>query len=59
MDVEIVDAIGGPEKTALVVWDVQKALVDRIFNREEFLGNLGRRRRVEWAYYRRRQDSGR
>ncbi len=42
MEAEIREAIGPPGKTALVVWDVQKALVDRIFNREEFLGNLGR-----------------
>jgi nicotinamidase-related amidase len=29
-----------PEHTCLVIWDVQNGLVDRIFNREEFLGNL-------------------
>ncbi len=29
-----------PEHTGLVVWDVQNALVNNIFNREEFLGNL-------------------
>ncbi len=29
-----------PEKTALVLWDIQKMLVDAIFNREEFLGNV-------------------
>lgn len=28
------------ENSALVVWDVQEALVSRIFNREEFLGNV-------------------
>lgn len=28
------------ESTGLIVWDVQEALVGRIFNREEFLGNL-------------------
>jgi nicotinamidase-related amidase len=33
---EIVD----PEHTALVIWDVQNALVNRIFNKEEFLQNL-------------------
>ncbi len=33
---EIVD----PEHSCLVVWDVQLGLVDRIFNREEFLNNL-------------------
>lgn len=29
-----------PGHTALVVWDVQNALVNSIFNREEFLSNL-------------------
>jgi len=29
-----------PEHTALVVWDVQNALVNSIFNKEEFLQNL-------------------
>lgn len=29
-----------PEHTALVVWDVQNALVNNIFNKEEFLTNL-------------------
>ena len=33
---EIVD----PRHACLVVWDVQAGLVSRIFNREEFLGNL-------------------
>ncbi|MBN1850019.1 MAG: cysteine hydrolase [Deltaproteobacteria bacterium] len=33
---EIVD----PEHTALVVWDVQNALVETIFNKDEFLKNL-------------------
>ncbi len=33
---EIID----PEHTVLVVWDVQNALVDNIFNRNEFIGNL-------------------
>lgn len=28
-----------PNKTALVLWDIQKMLVDAIFNREEFLNN--------------------
>jgi len=35
---EIVD----PAHTCLVVWDVQNGLVDRIFNKEEFMGNLSR-----------------
>ena len=30
-----------PDHTALIVWDVQKMLVDGIFNKEEFLSNLG------------------
>lgn len=30
------------EKSALVVWDVQEALVSSIFNREEFLSNLAK-----------------
>src|SRR5664280_2212527 len=29
-----------PEHSCLVVWDVQNGLVDRIFNREEFMTNL-------------------
>ncbi len=29
-----------PAKTALVLWDIQKMLVDTIFNREEFLNNV-------------------
>ena len=29
-----------PEHTGLVVWDVQNGLVDRIFNKEEFMTNL-------------------
>ncbi len=33
---EIVD----PAHSCLVVWDVQHGLVDRIYNKEEFLGNL-------------------
>ena len=33
---EIID----PSHTCLVVWDVQNGLVNRIFNREEFLGSL-------------------
>jgi nicotinamidase-related amidase len=33
---EIID----PGHSCLVVWDVQNALVNRIFNREEFLNNL-------------------
>ncbi len=36
------DEIVAPEHTALVVWDVQKMLVERIFNKEEFLSKLNR-----------------
>ncbi len=39
----IYDTLGeivAPEHTALVVWDVQNALVNNIFNRQEFIGNL-------------------
>ncbi len=32
--------IVNPEHTALVVWDVQNALVNRSFNKDEFLANL-------------------
>ncbi|MFC1893880.1 isochorismatase family cysteine hydrolase [Chloroflexota bacterium] len=32
--------IVGPEHTALVIWDVQNALVDAIFNKEESLHHL-------------------
>lgn len=35
---EIID----PGHTCLVVWDVQNGLVDRIFNKEEFLSNLNK-----------------
>ncbi len=35
---EIVD----PRHSCLIVWDVQNGLVDRIFNQEEFIGNLKR-----------------
>jgi len=34
---EIVD----PSHSCLVVWDVQNGLVDRIFNKQEFMANLG------------------
>jgi nicotinamidase-related amidase len=36
---ELKDIIA-PEHTALVVWDVQKMLVDRIYNKEEFTVNI-------------------
>jgi len=32
--------IVNPEHTALVVWDVQNALVNHSFNKDEFLQNL-------------------
>ncbi|MCL4373158.1 cysteine hydrolase [Candidatus Parvarchaeota archaeon] len=31
-----------PEHTALIVWDVQKMLVNNIYNKEEFLKNMGK-----------------
>jgi nicotinamidase-related amidase len=34
--------IADPGHTCLIVWDVQNGLVDRIFNKEEFIGNLKR-----------------
>lgn len=37
---ETLGEIVAPEHTALVVWDVQNALVNNIFNKEEFLTNL-------------------
>lgn len=36
---EIRDIIS-PEHTALIVWDVQKLLVDKIFDKQEFLANI-------------------
>jgi len=29
-----------PDHSCLIVWDVQNGLVDRIFNKEEFMTNL-------------------
>ncbi|HEX7627486.1 MAG TPA: isochorismatase family cysteine hydrolase [Candidatus Methanoperedens sp.] len=37
---ETLKEIVAPEHTALVLWDVQNALVNNIFNKEEFLTNL-------------------
>ncbi len=37
---ENLEEITGPSHSCLVVWDVQNGLVDRIFNRDEFLANL-------------------
>ena len=39
MDRELIKEINQKEKTALIIWDVQKALVEGIFNKEEFLEN--------------------
>ena len=39
---ESLDEIVRPAHSSLVLWDVQNGLVDRIFNREEFLTNLRR-----------------
>ncbi len=35
---EVVD----PRKTAIVMWDIQKMLVDRIFNKDEFMSNANK-----------------
>ena len=35
-----VEEIVDPAHTALVVWDVQKMLVDFIFNKDEFMNNI-------------------
>jgi nicotinamidase-related amidase len=32
--------IVNPKHSCLIVWDVQNGLVDKIFNKEEFIGNL-------------------
>ena len=37
---DTIQEIVAPEHSCLVVWDVQNGLVDRIFNKEEFLANL-------------------
>ncbi|MDA8086945.1 MAG: cysteine hydrolase [Nitrospiraceae bacterium] len=37
---DTIEEIADPAHTCLVVWDVQNGLVDRIFNKEEFLINL-------------------
>jgi len=42
MDEDMIKEINKADRSALVVWDVQNALVERIFNREEFLGNVSR-----------------
>ena len=39
MDQELIKEINKKEKTALVIWDVQKALVAGIFNKDKFLAN--------------------
>lgn len=39
MDQEIISEINKKDKTALIIWDVQKALVEGIFNKNEFLEN--------------------
>jgi nicotinamidase-related amidase len=40
MDQELLKEISRPDRTALVVWDVQNALVDGIFNKGEFLSKI-------------------
>jgi nicotinamidase-related amidase len=48
--------IANPEYTALVLWDCQNALVDHIFNKEEFVADLkallaaARRRKIPVIY---------
>ena len=37
---ETLAEIINPGHSCLIVWDVQNGLVDRIFNKEEFIGNL-------------------
>jgi nicotinamidase-related amidase len=37
-----IQEIVNPTHTALVIWDVQKMLVDFIFNKEEFMSNINR-----------------
>ena len=37
---DTIEEIIDPSRTALVVWDVQNILVNRIFNRDEFTNNL-------------------
>lgn len=39
---ETLEEIADPAHSCLVVWDVQNLLVERIFNRDEFLGSLAR-----------------
>ncbi len=39
---ETIEEIASPEHTALVLWDTQNGLVNKIFNREEYLTNLKR-----------------
>lgn len=38
-NIQEITEIINPKKSALVIWDVQKMLVNNIFNREEFLTN--------------------
>jgi nicotinamidase-related amidase len=37
---DTIEEIIDPSRTALIVWDVQNMLVNRIFNRDEFTNNL-------------------
>ncbi len=41
MDEDTIREVNQPEKTALAVWDVQKAPVERIFNREDWATSGG------------------
>lgn len=53
---ETIKEIVDPEHTALVLWDCQNALVNNIFNHEEFLANVrallagARRRKIPVVY---------
>lgn len=38
---ETLKEIVNPEHTALVLWDCQNGLVNNIFNKDEYLANLG------------------
>lgn len=37
-----INEIINPEHTALIIWDVQKMLVNKIYNKEEFLKNINK-----------------
>jgi nicotinamidase-related amidase len=53
LDISELFEMVNPKKSVLVVWDVQRMLVDRIFNKDEFLANtrtlidLARKKKVQ------------